>query len=277
MDITDDQAILDLLTLSNDVIESIQHAESAGSQPPTYGRSTIPKGTTMALTQAWEAESNPTQPQPSISPSQLDHIRVDQDSNKNHDNLKNQFDSHHHTSQDSETHPNIQVNPSVNRTNEEDNSKLVQQRDPSTTWEGGSMLDRELDAIQSKIKRGKTTKSAHQPSHTATHQSPNNLDDDIKKGAQTSDNRDHTYSKSPTTKHTAKPNQDRLSNQKRHRFLPTTFPGHRREYSLFFSDGRCSITEWCNPTCRPITAIPSVQRCTCGECPRRCSMCWNDS
>nr|BAV25261.1 phosphoprotein [Avian metaavulavirus 5] len=182
MDITDDQAILDLLTLSNDVIESIQHAESAGSQPPTYGRSTIPKGTTMALTQAWEAESNPTQPQSSTSPSQLDHIRVDQDSNKNHDNLKNQLDNHHHTNQDSETHPNIQANPPVNCTNEEDNPKLVQQRDPSTTWEGGSMLDRELDAIQSKIKRGKTTKSAHQPSHTATHQTPNNLDDNIKKG-----------------------------------------------------------------------------------------------
>nr|ARX98255.1 V protein [Human parainfluenza virus 4b] len=53
-------------------------------------------------------------------------------------------------------------------------------------------------------------------------------------------------------------------------------PRHRREYSISWVNGRTTISEWCNPCCAPVKSIASVEKCTCGRCPKICELCIRD-
>nr|WDW19541.1 phosphoprotein [Avian paramyxovirus 14] len=58
MDFSDDNEITELLNISLDTINKIQHAED--TKPKTVGKSAIKPGNTKALTKAWEDDSNVT-------------------------------------------------------------------------------------------------------------------------------------------------------------------------------------------------------------------------
>ncbi|APP90889.1 phosphoprotein [avian paramyxovirus 14] len=58
MDFSDDNEITELLNISLDTINKIQHAEDI--KPKTVGKSAIKPGNTKALTKAWEDDSNTT-------------------------------------------------------------------------------------------------------------------------------------------------------------------------------------------------------------------------
>lgn len=58
MDFSDDNEITELLNISLDTINKIQHAED--TKPKTVGKSAIKPGNTKALTKAWEDDSNAT-------------------------------------------------------------------------------------------------------------------------------------------------------------------------------------------------------------------------
>ncbi|BAJ11743.1 non-structural protein V [Human parainfluenza virus 4a] len=56
----------------------------------------------------------------------------------------------------------------------------------------------------------------------------------------------------------------------------TPTPRHRREYSISWVNGRTTISEWCNPCCAPVKSTASVEKCTCGRCPKICELCIRD-
>ncbi|AWA45303.1 V protein [Mammalian orthorubulavirus 5] len=52
---------------------------------------------------------------------------------------------------------------------------------------------------------------------------------------------------------------------------------HRREYSIGWVGDDVKVTEWCNPSCSPITAAARRFECTCHQCPVTCSECERDT
>ncbi|AAD28696.2 nonstructural protein V [Tupaia paramyxovirus] len=52
--------------------------------------------------------------------------------------------------------------------------------------------------------------------------------------------------------------------------------GHRREYSMVWSNDGVFIESWCNPMCARIRPLPIREICVCGRCPLKCSKCLLD-
>ncbi|ACL97355.1 V protein [Nariva virus] len=49
--------------------------------------------------------------------------------------------------------------------------------------------------------------------------------------------------------------------------------GHRREYSLTWTDCGFLVESWCNPVCARVTPLPRRESCKCGKCPVFCPEC----
>nr|UQT69600.1 V protein [Metaavulavirus sp.] len=260
MDFSNDQEIADLLELSSDVIRSIQHAESQPAK--TVGKSAIRKGNTSELRTAWEAETHPQAKDSNTPTSQAQASdRIDSKGTSS-------------TSSQLPDQPEDQSYdlPSTN----------TPQTPPETTIgvNGTNGLEAALRKLE---KQGKSSGKTTADSSPGRDPSPSKKGREGRGGEEAKPEQSLTRTTAQQRSSTPPPKAATRStgptSRSKHHPPSSSAPGnrrHRREFSMSWGHGQCTLVEWCNPICAPITAEPRVFKCTCGGCPRVCINCRND-